>query len=187
MTQVQVNEVGDMLLTEAAAMRALADPVRLALTDRLTRQGTATVAELAAHAGIDAETARGHVETLVEVGLVVPDGDGYRAVGRGIYFEVPESGPEDVQLAARELSNTMLLSYERLPREWVKGTEPQLELEWARAAGLFNAGFSVTADELNTIQADLETLLTPYLNRTEPPAGNRRVRILAYFLPSAGQ
>jgi hypothetical protein len=38
MTQVEVNEVGDMVLTEAAAMRALADPVRLALMDQLTRR-----------------------------------------------------------------------------------------------------------------------------------------------------
>ena len=79
MTQVEVNDVGDMVLTEAAAMRALADPVRLALMDRLTRHGTATVAELAAHAGIDAEPTHAHVERLVEVGLVVPDGDGWRA------------------------------------------------------------------------------------------------------------
>lgn len=41
----------------------------------------------------------------------------------------------------------------------------------------------MTADELNTIQADLEILLKPYLNRTDPPADSRRVRILAYFLP----
>jgi hypothetical protein len=34
MRQVEVNDVGDMVLTEADAMRALADPVRLALMDR---------------------------------------------------------------------------------------------------------------------------------------------------------
>ena len=38
MTQVEVNEVRDMVLTEAAAMCALADPVRLALMDQLTRR-----------------------------------------------------------------------------------------------------------------------------------------------------
>jgi DNA-binding transcriptional ArsR family regulator len=175
MTQVEVNDVGDMVLTEAAAMRALADPVRLALMDRLTRHGTATIAELAAHTAIDVEPTRGHVEKLVKVGLVVADGDGWRAVGRGVYFEVPESGPEDVQVAARELANAMLLSNERIPRDWVEKTEPRLELEWARAAGLFNAGLTV------------EILLKPYLNRATPPDDSRRVRILAYFLPSDGQ
>ena len=39
MTQVEVNDVGDMVVTDAAALRALADPVRLRLMDRLTRGG----------------------------------------------------------------------------------------------------------------------------------------------------
>ncbi len=186
MTQVEVNDVGDMVVTDAAALRALADPVRLRLMDRLTRGGTATLAELAEVAGIDAETARRDVEGLMEVGLVVSEGDGWRAVGRGIYFEIPESGSEDVQRAARELSNAMLLNYEQVPRDWVEKTEPDLELDWARSAGLFNAGMTVTAEELRTIQEDLETMLKPYLNRTEPPEGSRRIRMLAYFLPTAG-
>jgi len=103
-----------------------------------------------------------------------------------VFFEVPESGPEEVQLAARELSNAMLLNYEQVPRDWVEQTEPKLELDWARAAGLFNAGMTVTADELRTIQEDLETMLKPYLNRAEQPEGSRRIRMLAYFLPSSG-
>lgn len=186
MTQVEVNDVGDMVLTGAAALRALADPVRLRLMDRLTRGGTATLAELSEVAGTDAETARRDVAGLMEVGLVVPEGEGWRAVGRGIYFEIPEAGPEDVQLAARELSNAMLLNYEQVPRDWVEKTEPDLELDWARSAGLFNAGMTVTAEELRTIQEDLETMLKPYLNRAEPPEDSRRIRMLAYFLPTAG-
>lgn len=184
MAGVTVNEVGDMVLTRAAEMRALADPVRLAVMDRLTRQGASTTAELAGHAGIEADAAADHVKALAEVGLVEPDGDRWKAPGRGIYFEIPDTDAE-AQAAARQLSNAMLLNYERMPREWVEGAEPKLELDWAQAAGLFNAGLSVTADELRTIQADLETLLTPYLNRDDPPAGSRRVRILAYFMPSA--
>ena len=183
--QVEVNDVGDMVHTEAVALRALAHPVRLALMDRLTR-GTATVAELAEQVGVGSAEAQGHVEALAEVGLLVADGDGWRAVGRGVFFEVPESGPEEVQLAARELSNAMLLNYEQVPRDWVEQTEPKLELDWARAAGLFNAGMTVTADELRTIQEDLETMLKPYLNRAEQPEGSRRIRMLAYFLPSSG-
>jgi hypothetical protein len=43
------------------------------------------------------------------------------------------------QHAARELSNVMLAKYAALPTAWVREEEPKLELEWARAAGLFNA------------------------------------------------
>ncbi|MET7282403.1 helix-turn-helix domain-containing protein [Kribbella sp. NPDC005582] len=183
MTEVRVNEVGDMVLTGAEAMRVLADPVRLAITDRLTRHGVATTAELAEAVGVGADEAATHAERLAAVGLVKRDGESWEACGRGIYFEIPEDGTEDVQQAARALSNAMLLSYEHLPRQWVEGTEPELELDWARSAGLFNAGMWLTAAELRKVQEDLEVLLMPYLQRKEPTPDSRRVRMLAYFLP----
>jgi hypothetical protein len=66
-------------------------------------------------------------------------------------------------------------------------TEPGLDVAWARAAGLFNAGVRLTADELRRVQEDLEALLAPYLTRSadDAPADARRVRLLAYFLPDA--
>ena len=51
MPEPTVNDVGDMVLTEAATMDALANPVRLAIMDRLTRGGTVATTELADHAG----------------------------------------------------------------------------------------------------------------------------------------
>jgi hypothetical protein len=45
----RVNAVGDLVLTDPAAMRALAEPGRLALLDRLRREGSVTAAELCAH------------------------------------------------------------------------------------------------------------------------------------------
>jgi DNA-binding transcriptional ArsR family regulator len=170
-----------MVLTGAEAMRVLAEPVRLAITDRLTRHGAATTAELAEAVGVEDVVA--HLERLTEVGLIKRDGDSWEACGRGIFFEIPEDGDEEVQQAARALSNAMLLSYEHLPRQWVEGTEPELELDWARSAGLFNAGMWLTAEELRKVQEDLEVLLMPYLQRKEPTPDSRRVRMLAYFLP----
>ncbi|GAA1684052.1 hypothetical protein ACFTSF_29325 [Kribbella sp. NPDC056951] len=180
MSEVRVNEVGDMVLTGAAAMRTLADPVRLAITDRLTRHGAATTEELTEAVGVGAAE---HAEQLAAVGLVKRDGDTWEACGRGIFFEIPEDGDVEVQQAARALSSAMLLSYEHLPRQWVEGTEPELELDWARSAGLFNAGMWLTAEELRKVQEDLEVLLMPYLQRKEPTPDSRRVRMLAYFLP----
>jgi DNA-binding transcriptional ArsR family regulator len=172
-----------MVLTGAEAMRVLAEPVRLAITDRLTRHGAATTAELADAVGVGADEVVGHAERLAEAGLLKRDGDSWEACGRGIFFEIPEDGDEEVQQAARALSNAMLLSYEHLPRQWVEGTEPELELDWARSAGLFNAGMWLTAAELRKVQEDLEVLLMPYLQRKEPIPHARRVRMLAYFLP----
>jgi hypothetical protein len=81
----------------------------------------------------------------------------------------------------------MLGRYVDLPRRWITDDEPRLELDWARASGMLNAGFSATTDELRTIQDQLEQVLAPYTSRAESdvPAGARRVRVLTYFLPSA--
>ena len=104
---------------------------------------------------------------------------------KGIYFEIPDE-PEG-QHAARALSNAMLAKYADLPTAWVREDEPKLELEWARAAGLFNARVDLTAVELRDIQDELERLLGPFTTRAseDMPAGAARVRILAYFLPEA--
>jgi len=167
----ELNAVGDVVLTEPAEMRALADPARLSLLDRLRREGSVAM---------DAE-AEEHLRALEDVGLVERDENGrWRAVGRGVFFEIPED-PAGAA-AARALSNVMLLQYAGLPGRWVDEDEPRLDLEWARSAGLFNARVRMTSDELRELQEALERLLAPLFDR-DPPAGAAHVRVLSYFLP----
>ena len=109
------------------------------------------------------------------------DGPRWSVVGKGIFVQIPDD-PEG-QEAARQLSNTMLLQYVDLPRRWVAESEPRLTLEWARAAGLFNARVTLTPDELGELQERLEELLAPYLTRDVVPEAADDVRILAYFMP----
>jgi len=173
----ELNAVGDLVLTEPEAMRALAQPARLVLLDRLRREGPATAAELAVP-GVEAD-----LEALERHGFVEREGERWRAVGKGVFFEIPDE--PDGQAAARRLSSVMLLHYLDLPRRWVEEQEPGLDVEWARAAGLFNARLTLTADELRTVQEELERMLEPYLTRApaDAPADAGPVRILAYFLP----
>jgi DNA-binding transcriptional ArsR family regulator len=172
-----VNAVGDLVLTDPGAMRALAEPGRLALLDRLRREGSATAAELSAQTE--------ELEDLERHGLVTRGDGGWEAVGKGFVFEPPHD--PDGQAAARELSNAMMARYLRLPERWIADDEPRLEPEWARAAGLVNARVTVTADELRDLQEGLERLLEPLITRElgDVPPGARPARILAYFLPEA--
>ena len=186
----RLNAAGDLVLSEPRELRALADPLRLTLFDLVRRQGPATGAALAQQTDEDPASIDDHLRVLESVGLVEEAGtDGgevrWRAAVKGIYFEIPEA-PEG-QRAARDLSNVMLAKYAALPAAWVGEEEPKLELEWARAAGLFNARVDLTADELRGIQEALERLLEPFTTREseELPAGVAPVRILAYFLPEA--
>ena len=181
------NAVGDVVLEDPRAMRALADPARLTLHAALRRRGPATVDDLAALLGDEPRAIAAHLEALEEVGLVAREGAAWTVVGKGIFFEIPED-PEG-QSAGRQLSNAMLLQYADLPRRWVTDDEPQLPLEWARAVGLFNARLLVTPDELQQIQEALEALLEGYLTR-EPgaaPTGAANVRLLAYFMPERAE
>ena len=181
----QVNAVGDLVLTHAREFRALAHPLAIAATDRLRRAGPATSAALsealdATEADLDARLAE-----LERVGIVTRDEDGWSAVAKGFVFEIPEDA--EGQTAARALTNVMLLQYVDLPRQWVADTEPDLELEWVRAAGLFNARVALTPDELRGFQEELEELLAAYLTRDDErtPPDARRVRILGYFMPDS--
>jgi hypothetical protein len=183
----RLNAVGDLVLTDAHAMSTMTDPVRLALFDIVRREGPATTAELAARTGEDGAAAAAHLRALASIGLVEARGDGWAAAARGIYFEVPED-PEG-QRAARRLSTVMMLRYAELPAVWARDAEPGIDVEWARAAGLFNARLELTADELRTIQQELERLLEPFTTRdaADRQAGAAPVRILAFFLPEPGE
>jgi hypothetical protein len=174
----RVNEVGDLVLTDSRTMRALADPERLGLFDRLRREGPATAAELSSRDS--------SLEELEGLGLARHIGEGrWEAVGKGFVFEVPDD--PDGESAARQLSLTVMRSTGDLPERWMAEEEPRLEAEWARASGLFNARVSLTADELNGLQQGLEDLVAPFINREHDlvPADARPARILAYFLPEA--
>jgi DNA-binding transcriptional ArsR family regulator len=181
----ELNPVGDLVLTDPRAMRALADPTRLALHDRLRQKGPATAAELAGHVDASEAAIEEHLRALEAVELVTRGHSGWEAVGKGFVFEIPDDPAG--QTAARELSRVMFLQYVDLPRRWAAEEESRLGVDWARAAGLFNARVTVTPDELRGIQQRLEELLEPFLIRKADqwPADARRVRILGYFLPEA--
>src|SRR4051794_19565185 len=104
------NAVGDVVVEDPRAMRALADPARLALHAALRRRGPATVDELAALLDAEPRATRAHLEALEDVGLVerpgAAGGETWAVVGMGIFFEIPEDA--EGQGAARQLSNAML-------------------------------------------------------------------------------
>jgi DNA-binding MarR family transcriptional regulator len=185
-----LNSVGDLVLSDARSMRALTDPLRLTLFDLVRREGPVTSNALAQRTDQDQETVDDHLRELESVGFVEKtageDGEvRWTTEAKGIYFEIPDEA--EGQLAARELSKVMMTRYAELPASWAGAEEPELDLEWARAAGMFNARLDLTPDELRGIQEGLERLLEPLTTRSaaEEPAGVAPVRILCFFMPEA--
>jgi predicted transcriptional regulator len=184
-----LNAVGDLVLTDPGTLHALADADRLTLFDLVRRNGPVTSATLAERSHRDESTVEGHLRTLEALGLVEQSAAAsevhWASTVKGIYFEIPDD-PQG-QRAARQLSNVMLTKYADLPGSWAREEEPRLELEWARAAGLFNARVELTPEEVRWIQEELERLLAPFTTRSldDGPTGARSVRILAFFMPEA--
>jgi DNA-binding transcriptional ArsR family regulator len=180
----RVNELGDLEITDPRAMRALADPVRLTLLERLQRHGPATARELSTHVGTTLVVVEEHLRKLEAFGLVTGAEGRWRAVATGIRFE--PSDDAESQAAYRALSNEMFLRVDELPRRWMAEVEPQLEPEWRKVSGFANARMMLTSEEAEALDAQMEQLLVPYVTRdaADAPDGARPVRLLRYLMPS---
>lgn len=190
---VSDNPLGDVVITDPMAMRALAHPVRLAILDLLRRNGPASATELAPALGASPSVTSWHLRHLASFGMVrdsEPSADRryrrWEAVGRGYRFEVPED-PDDVEArsAARLLSKQMFLRAGEVPARWLDGTEPGLDPAWRRLAGVSNTRMIVSTGELTAILAELENVLAPYVTRdaADRPPASRGVRLMRYVLP----
>ncbi len=186
------NRLGDLEITDPKAMRALAHPVRLAILERLHRDGPATATQLSPHVGATPSVTSWHLRHLAGFGLVrdaEPATDRrarrWEAAARGFRFEVPED--EEGRSAARSLSREMFLRSAGLPHRWVTETEPGLDPRWRRLAGLADTRVVVSAEELAAIEDAIETVLAPYVtrDRAQRPDGARGVRLLRYQLPES--
>jgi DNA-binding transcriptional ArsR family regulator len=189
------NPLGDFELTDPRAMRALAHPVRLAVLTRLQRHGPATATRLSQHVGATPSVTSWHLRHLSTFGLVrdaAVEGsahDGrqrwWEATARGFRFTVPDD--DEGQAAYRMLAAQMQESYGDLPRVWFRDVEPSLSAPWRALSGMANTRITVTSDELDHLQHEIEQLLAPYVRRpaAEAPEGSRGVRYLRYMMPEA--
>lgn len=187
------NRMGDIEITDPQAMRALAHPVRLAILERLRRDGPATATELAPDVGATPSVTSWHLRHLATFGLVRDSEPGpdrrkrrWEAVARGFRFEEPQDPADDEgRSAARELSRQMFLRYADVPARWADEVEPVLDPAWRGPAGLAHTRITVSAEELAAIQDGIERVLAPYATRdpADRPAADRGVRLLRYVLP----
>jgi len=191
------NRLGDIEITDPQAMRALAHPVRLAILDHLQRNGPATATELAPDVGASPSVTSWHLRHLASFGLVRDSEPGpdrrqrrWEAMARGYRFESPRD-PQDVEgrSAARVLSQQIFLQYGDLPRRWAAEVEPDLDPVWRNLAGLANTRVVVSAQELATIEDQMERILAPYVTRApaERPTDSHGVRLMRYFLPEGAE
>ncbi len=182
------NPMGDHVLTEPQAMRALAHPVRLAVLGHLQRHGPSTATALAPHVGASPSVTSWHLRHLEKHGLVRDHAGGtdrrqrwWEATAPGFRIGLPDGA--EGRTAARVLSNQMTGQAVETVLAWVSEQEPRLDDRWSELSGTSSTGVVVTADELERLEDEMEALLVPYVQRRgdDPPDG-RSVRVVRHFL-----
>jgi DNA-binding transcriptional ArsR family regulator len=177
---------------DAAVMRAMAHPARLALLEHLRNGGPATATECAGVVGLSPSATSYHLRALARAGLVeaAPGrGDGRERLWRitGGRYEV--SGVADLAPEGREALRALLESLLAWDDARVRRYLSRLDAEppeWQDAAFFMDSTLQVTADELTALTQAVEALIAPYRKerRADPSPGTRPVSLTVRALPS---
>ncbi|BAJ32471.1 MULTISPECIES: helix-turn-helix domain-containing protein [Kitasatospora] len=187
------DELSAIRLTDPRALRAYAHPTRMALVGLLRLHGPLTATRAAELLGTESVASCSfHLRQLAKYGLVEEAGGGrgrekpWRATAAFTSWDASPADPE--QAAATEaLQRAVLDGYLARATDWLlhRGADGA---EWREAAGFGDTAVLVTAAELAELDARVEELLRPYVERlTAPgprPEGARTVQLVRLALPT---
>ncbi len=179
-------------IKDAAVMRAMSHPARMAIIARLGQGREATATECAEVVGLSPSATSYHLRALAKAGLIeeAPGrGDGrervWRAIGRGYSVSLDADADADARQAEHDLIDTFLTWGDTRARQFIAraAKEPH---EWDEASFFNDALLTLTADELRKLGQDLQELINPYRprSRTEPPPGARSVTVQLRGFPT---
>jgi DNA-binding transcriptional ArsR family regulator len=179
-------------IRDAATMRALAHPARIAILDRLFDGGEpATATELAEVCGLSPSATSYHLRELAKVNLIeqAPSrGDGRERVWRshlqGLNIEAGPDGGAAEKAADRELSAMFLEIEDARARAWLARRDDE-PYEWYTAATAADMQIQVTAEELRELNDQVFALFQRYTRsrRPDPPEGSRQVNVTYRTFP----
>jgi hypothetical protein len=175
-----ISVPSDHRLSGADAVRMLAHPVRLGLIEVLGLQGALTASEAAGLLGQSPAACSFHLRQLQRHGVVAEVGLG---PGRRRYWELVQpllswrddgTGDPRDGVALGSALNTRAFHRHR---RWLAAAV-RYPRRWLRASFFREALVRVTVEELADIQARLDAVLLPYLQRA-PEAVPRGARLVA--------
>ncbi len=177
---------------DAAVMRAMAHPARLALLEHLRNGGPATATECAGVVGLSPSATSYHLRALARAGLVeaAPGrGDGRERLWRITAGRYEVSGVADLAPEGREALRALLESLLAWDDTRVRRYLSRLDAEpgeWQDAAFFMDSTLLVTAEELTGLSQAVEALIAPYRKDRRPdrPPGTRPVSLAVRALPS---
>lgn len=184
-------------VTDAAALKALAHPVRMALLGVLVTEGPMTASQAAALLDESPSNCSWHLRKLAEHGFVreARGGTGrnrpWQAVSEGLEWGEDAPGeatadPAD-QLAADALTD-MLVEREMQRLRAARAARDSEPEAWREATGLVQSQVWMTAAEARQIRTELTDLLMRHADRSghpeRRPDGARLVSLVGWLVPS---
>jgi DNA-binding transcriptional ArsR family regulator len=171
-----------VVISDPAAVRALAHPARLVVIDALYDGEVLTATECAERAGVTPSAMSYHLRALEKAGLVLraePRGDGrerpWKRAGQHLRIDTARKGsePNAAGAAAAELLVANALDVDR--RRMLDAVRSDAERPKGQSVGSHYSRDTVliSRDEVRELWAAIDAVLAPYrrANRTAPPEG----------------
>jgi DNA-binding transcriptional ArsR family regulator len=180
------------VISAAAALAALAHPVRLDVLEHLMSNGPATASECARAVGDSPSNCSYHLRTLARHGLVERDesADGrerpWRATVTGFSIAKSEPGTDEARSEAMLLAASVQLDQRRL-REYLADRD-SVDSQWRDADTISTYGLRLTPSELAELIEALDALIRPFISATRPdsPQGAELVQLGLHAFPRRG-
>ncbi|NUR10122.1 MAG: helix-turn-helix transcriptional regulator [Nocardioidaceae bacterium] len=179
-------------VTDAAALKALAHPLRMAILGALVTEGPMTATEAASMLEESPSNCSWHLRKLAEHGFVreARGGTGrnrpWQAVSEGLEWD-SESPDEADRLAADALTD-MLVERELQRLRAAQASREHEPAEWREATGISQSALWLTAEEAREIKEELTRLLLSKAERSGHPElrpeGARLTSLVAWVVPS---
>ena len=179
-------------VTDAAALKALAHPARLALLGALVSEGPMTATELAALVGESPSNCSWHLRKLAEHGFVRETRGAtgrkrpWQAVGEGLEWD--DSATDASQRLAAEALTDLLVEREMQRFRAARAARDGEPDDWREATGLVHASVWLTAEEASAAKAEIEEVLMRHTDRSRAPDGRpegaRLTSLVAWLVPA---
>jgi predicted ArsR family transcriptional regulator len=178
-------------VTDAADLKVLAHPLRLALLETVVTQGPVTASQAATLLGESPSNCSWHLRKLAEHDFIeeAPGGTGrqrpWQMRSMGMSWGADDAGPEE-RRAGDALSRVLL---ERWVDRFLTSTErlAAAEPEWRRAADLTQTMGWLTREELLEVNRAVADRIRAFEGRIaapeERPEGSRLVEFVAWGAP----
>jgi DNA-binding transcriptional ArsR family regulator len=184
---------------DAAALKALAHPLRVALLSALVTEGPMTASQAAARVDDTPSNCSWHLRKLAEHGFVreARHGTGrnrpWQAVSEGLSWGDDLDAEQEgraAELAADALTD-VLVERELQRLRAARASRDHEPEEWRAATGLSHTQVWLTAEEAARLRASLSALLRTHTERAGSPDlrpdGARLVSLVGWLVPSGPQ